>query len=72
MKNILFVFIFIFCEKIKIFENYTHFIYLIKDTILGRACGGANTFPPRNRLPDLKSSFRKLALSFLWFFHSFS
>jgi len=30
-------------------------IHLIKDTVLGRAVWGANTFPTRNRLSNLKS-----------------
>jgi len=38
-------------------KNYTQFTYLIKGTILGRELWGANTFPTRNRLPNLDPIF---------------
>jgi len=55
--------------KIKYFENHITFSHLIKGTVIGRRCGGANTFPVRNQLSGPKSGFlADLILSFCFFF----
>ena len=59
-----------FFGKNKNFQNHTHFIFLIRGTILWRALWGANIFLTRNQLPNPKFYFRKLALSFFQFFHN--
>jgi len=48
---------FYFILENKHFKKYTHFTYLIKGTVIGRALSGANTFPTRKRLPDLDPVF---------------
>jgi len=63
---VFFVFFFSLWEN-KHFTKSSYFTHLIKCTVFGRALWGVNTFSKRNRLPDLKSGFRKLALSIFWF-----
>jgi len=63
----IFLFVYFICLYLYFYCNYFWetttfckttliFAYLIKDIVLGQTLWGTNTFPTRNRLPNLKSN----------------
>jgi len=64
---LLYTLLYYFLGKINILKNHITVAHLIKGTVLGRTLWGANTFPTRNRLLDLKSDFSQTLLSFYGF-----